>query len=364
MSDLFLFAGGGTGGHLTPGMAVAEALLLQDAARRILFVGSGRAIERSFLEKSGYQQSHLPAESLRTAIRRPHRFLWNTWRTLRGARRMLDEHQPRAVIGLGGFASAALVHAASRRRIPTLILEQNAVPGRTTRWLSHCADVVCASFDGMESYLARGARIEVTGNPVRREIAALAQSSLQHPARKSLLILGGSQGAAAINEALLRIVASHRPLFDGWSIVHQTGAGQDGPVRAEYQRLGLECTVEPFFSDMATRYQQAGLAVCRAGATTLAELACAGCPAVLIPYPHAAHQHQHRNAEAYERRGAARTVLQRAAPQQTAAALAGVLPPLLQNPQELKVLSTAMRSLARPDATARVLNVLESLLQA
>lgn len=333
-----------------------------------MFVGAGRVVEQRLVGEQGFEQRTLPVESTRTLMRNPPKFLWRNWQAYRQAVRLLEEVHPRAVVGLGGFASVPLVLAASRRNVPTLLLEQNVIPGRATRWLSRHVDAVCTSFEDTREHLPQNARVEVTGNPVRPEIADLFQRNSDHvqPAsdlshRGTLLVLGGSQGASAINDAMVEFVKREETKLAGWHVVHQTGRDQCEQVRRAYAETRVELIVEPFFDDMAALYRETKLVVSRAGATTLAELACAGCPAILIPYPHAADNHQWHNARVYEAAGAARLIVQED-PHNTTKRLTEELLPLLSDASRLEAMRDVMRSIARPDATQRVVETLYSAL--
>lgn len=361
--NCYCFAGGGTGGHLTPGLAVAAELAVPEDGRRILFVGSDRLLEQRMIAASGYQHRMLPVESSQTLRRNPLKFVWRNWKAYRLAQRLLHEERPLAVIGLGGFASVPVVVAATRQGIPTLLLEQNVIPGRATRWLSRRVNAVCLSFDETRSHLSPAVKTESTGNPVRREIAALCDDvhPCVHSTGSTLLILGGSQGATAVNQAVMSMVERHPSAWRQWRVVHQTGPEQATVVRDTYRRLAVEHLVEPFFQDMAALYRQATLVVSRAGATTLAELACAGNPAILVPYPHAADNHQWHNARVLEIAGAGAIVTQSADPAVTADHLAAAVLPLLDDLPRLAALRSAMRTLARPDATQRVIRTLQCL---
>lgn len=361
----FLFAGGGSGGHLFPGIAVAEELRLQHPAVRIVFVGSTRAIESKIFEERDFEHRTTPAEPLPMLKRSPVRFLWRNWQACRTAKRLLEQLQPSAVIGLGGFASAHVVWAASRRRIPVILLEPNLIPGRTTRWLSRFASQVCVSYPEILPRLPFAKRVIVTGNPVRTEIATFnrienSETSLaSHLVRKrELLILGGSQGAESLNEAVLAAVLELQSQFRDWTIVHQTGPRQTDFVRRRYEQMGLIATVEPFFRDLPKRYLTATLVVTRAGATTLAELACVGVPMVLVPFPNAADDHQQANAQMFADQQAAVVVKHAARAETTANSLENTLRDLINNSERRTQMSRAARRLARPDAARQVANVI------
>lgn len=351
----FLFAGGGTGGHLFPGIAVASELRRRFSDVRVVFAGSEREIDRRILAESGFTSVPLPSESFATFRRHPWRFVANTFRAFRSAGALLRTERPACVVGLGGFASAPVVWAASRRRVPVVLLEQNTVPGRATRWLGSRASALCLSFEESLGRLpkSRRSRAVVTGNPVRAEIAALATTVPASTAPPTLLVLGGSQGSRSVNAAVLAAVRHLTEALRSWKIVHQTGPTQVDEAAAEYTRLGLVADVAAFFTDLPERYRTATIAVSRAGATTLAELACAGLPAVLIPYPQAADDHQRINAGVFERRGAAVVVEENSNGDSVAASLKTALTPLLTDESVRARAGAAMRSLARPEAACR-----------
>lgn len=358
VSPRFLFAGGGTGGHLFPGLAVATALRQRDPTTRIQFVGSERSLEKSLVIQHGHEHRTLPSEPLTQAWRRPWSFAWRNWRAYRVARKWLHAEPPDAVIGLGGFASAPLVLAASRLGIPSVLLEQNSIPGRSTRWLSRFANVVCLAYPDSVNLFKPTVQTRLTGNPLREEIAALASIERFETPPATLLILGGSQGAQPLNSAVVEMLQTQPDLLSGWHVVHQTGAAQSGSVQQAYRQLEISNEVAPFFHDMAERYQAATLVISRAGATTLAELACAGVPAILVPYPQSADNHQWHNAKALSDAGAAVLCEQRQTPAQSAEDLAAIVRELSQAPSKRADMSESMRSLALPDATNRVVEVI------
>ncbi|MGE3313702.1 MAG: undecaprenyldiphospho-muramoylpentapeptide beta-N-acetylglucosaminyltransferase [Planctomycetaceae bacterium] len=361
----FVLAGGGTGGHLFPGIAVAEAMLRRAPDTRILFAGSERSLERDIVEREGFSHASLPSMPSTSWKRNPFLFGWNNWSAYRAARALLQREKPRAVIGLGGFASVPVVIAARRMRIPVVLLEQNVVPGRATSWLSRGADRICISFPETASRIPSADSVAMTGNPVRGAIAELANQSVDVPEgrERTLLVLGGSQGSQAVNAAVLAAVEKLQNRFSQWRIIHQTGASDVELVQARYRDLSLSAHVEPFLNDMVSCYREATFAVARAGATTLAELACAGCPVVLIPYPGAIGDHQTWNARAYESAGAAKIVAQRPDAHATAADLTAVLESLSNNSSQLDVMRAAMRSLARPGAANAVVDAICQLVQ-
>ena len=337
---------------------MARELLARAPAARIVFAGSERAIEGGILDREGFELVRLPAASTADLRRRPAAFLRNNWRAWNAARALIRSLSPSAVIGCGGYASAAPALAARRAGIPVVVLEQNVVPGRATSWLARCADRVCVSFNETPALLPRRAQCSVTGNPVRAEIAQLADAATNAGAPRKLLVLGGSQGARSVNELMTGLAEKHVSVLRQWSLLHQTGQAEFDDVRSRYAALPLQAQASSFIDDMAAAYGDATLAVTRAGATTLAELACAGVPALLLPHRHAIRDHQRRNAEHYVEAGAAQMVLETGNTANDGELLARALRPLLDDADRLAQMSAAMRRLARPHAAAAVCDVI------
>lgn len=352
--DTYVFAGGGSGGHLFPAIAVARELTRRAAGCRIVFVGSRRPVEGDILSREPFERRVLDAAAASEIARHPLRFAWRHWQARRTAIEWLRAWQPRAVVGCGGYASVPMALAASRVGIPLVLLEQNVVPGRATTWLVRRAQAVCTSFAETAEHLPHGNHVILTGNPVRTEIAALAgRPRAASPTRRTLLVLGGSQGAASVNAAVLRFAEQQRGALEGWRIIHQTGATDEAAVRSRYAELAIEADVSAFIVDMAGAYAAADAVVSRAGGTTLAELACAALPAVLIPYPGAIRDHQLRNAEAFVRAGAACV-----ATHSDTDALAHALLPLLSDGESRRRMSARLSALARPSATQHAADVI------
>jgi UDP-N-acetylglucosamine--N-acetylmuramyl-(pentapeptide) pyrophosphoryl-undecaprenol N-acetylglucosamine transferase len=349
-----VFAGGGSGGHLFPGIAVAQALAARERPVKCVFVGSSRSVERQIVLDHGFEHVALPVEPSSTLLTRPVRFASSLWQSAQAASALLPQCGASLVIGLGGFASVPVVWAARLAGLPLVLLEQNVVPGRATSWLCRRANLTCLGFSDAARRLPRTAAHLVTGNPVRRPIAELASGSPNGDTRRSIVVLGGSQGSLALNEAFVGCVERMPQQFADWRIVHQTGARDAERVRGRYKNCGIQADVAPFFDNPVELYRAAGLAVARAGALTLSELACAGVPAVLIPYPKAIRNHQRLNAYAFEHVGAARVVRQSRDPEKTCSHLHEELAALLPNSELRGRMTRAMRSLARPDAAAVV----------
>jgi UDP-N-acetylglucosamine--N-acetylmuramyl-(pentapeptide) pyrophosphoryl-undecaprenol N-acetylglucosamine transferase len=347
-----LIAGGGTGGHLFPGVAIAEEIRARDPAASIRFVGTSRGIEARVLPELGWDLSLIDISGLKTVgALGAVRGLARLPRALLQSRRLLREHGPDAVIGVGGYASGPVVLMARLAGIPTAICEQNSIPGLTNKILGRLVQTVFIAFDENRRFFPE-TKIVSSGNPVRR---ALLQKLLAAPEaratdRLGVLVVGGSQGATAVNriasEALVAL-ARERPL----RIVHQTGQASLDETAARYTSAGIAADVRPFIQDMAAAYAQADVIVSRAGATTVAELAIAGVPAIFVPYPTAADNHQEVNAREMTSAGASLMFRQA---DLTPAILAEELRKLLGDPELRARMGSAMKRLARPDAAATV----------
>lgn len=338
-----------------PGLAVAEQLVARRPQVRITFVGSGKQFERRHVAAAGFGYVALPCRPLPTRPRELFSFLAINLSGYRAARRFLRCRDVDAVIGLGGYASVPLARAAGRCGLPLVLLEQNAVPGRATRWLAHWAILVCTALAPTRADLRGRCPVRVTGNPIRPGFDEVPFAS--SPQRR-LLILGGSGGARSLNENLPKALYKIRAELDGWQIVHQTGESDLQITGELYRKLGLAATVVTFMADLPQRLAATDLAVCRAGGTTLSELAAAGVPAVLLPYPHAADDHQRHNAEVFTAAGGSVTLDQRELPGRLGDHLAAALKELFNDPEQRARMSAAMRRLARPHAAAEVADLI------
>ncbi|QDT89400.1 undecaprenyldiphospho-muramoylpentapeptide beta-N-acetylglucosaminyltransferase [Gimesia algae] len=373
-----VFAGGGTGGHLLPGMAVAAELVSRGGCQ-ISFVGTNRSIEQQIIARSGYQHIDLPTYPLKAMFRNPFRFIVNHSRAYWKGRSFLRETKPALVIGLGGMASVPVILEASRLRLPIVLLEQNIVCGKANHFLLGRADVICSSFPGTiwnstQVDAGQKPRVIVTGNPVRTEIRKLAESATDTTSSSEddefvILVLGGSQGAVSVNSAVIDMLKlSQDQLHETIRIVHQAGEKDFSRVEKVYAGLvdvipGLKVTVQPFFDDLSDWYARANLVISRAGATTLAELACAGCPTILIPYPGSVNEHQLLNAQYFEQSGAAVVVEQSPDPQQTASLLKEAFFKLRFDEEQRNQMATSMRQLAFPEAARQVTDEIIALIR-
>lgn len=353
MAKRIIVAGGGTGGHLFPGIAVGQELRARLGAD-LLFVGTARGIEARVLPARGEAlrllevsplKGRSPGELLRSVGRLPGAAL--------EARRIVREHDTDLVIGVGGYASGPVLAAAASLGIPTAVLEQNAHVGLTNRMVAPLVGRAYVSFE--ETAERFGARARVLGNPIRPALAKVARRAAVDPdgfeARaNTILVLGGSQGAGALNELVPAALAGVER--GAMRVVHQTGAAMREEVQARYDALGVAADVVSFIDDMAGAYASAALVVARAGATTLAEVCAIGRPSVLVPYPHAADDHQTRNARALEIEGAAVCLPQ----EEMDARLQPVLRELLADPAKRRAMSDAARRRGRPDAAAAIVD--------
>jgi UDP-N-acetylglucosamine--N-acetylmuramyl-(pentapeptide) pyrophosphoryl-undecaprenol N-acetylglucosamine transferase len=340
---------GGTGGHVFPALAVAT--LLRDQGMEVFWIGTRKGMEARIVPARGIPIEWLTIEGLRgkgvpALLKAP----WRLIVALREAAAILRRRRPNVVLGMGGFAAGPGGLMARVLGVPLVIQEQNRTPGLTNRWLARIADRVFEAFPGS---FPRSRRAVVCGNPVRPEIAALpapAERMAQRTGPRRLLVLGGSLGARALNEtvpdAIATIPEALRP-----EILHQAGELTLETAREAYRRAGIQAQVTPFIDDMAAAYAWADLAVCRAGALTVSELAAAGVASVLVPYPYAVDDHQTGNAR-YLADGGAACLLPQG--QLTAPALGALLAGLLAAPARLLAMAQAARSLARLDAASRI----------
>jgi len=367
----FVFAGGGTGGHLFPGLAVAEQLVGRDPSARITFACSGREFERRHVAAAGFEYLDVSCRPLPRGPVQAASFLVHNLAGYIAARRFLRRQGASAVVGLGGYASVPMARAAVNCGLPLVLLEQNVAPGKATRWLARRATVVCVAFEESVAGLHCGCPILATGNPIRSGFSDGRVGSRDHfpnehqpawqgPSRQ-LVVLGGSSGARILNESVPACLARISDRLEGWHIVHQSGESDVEATTERYRRLGLSARVVPFLPDMPRVLRDSRLAICRAGGTSLAELAAAGVPAVVLPYPHAADDHQRLNAEVFARAGAAVVLDQRQLAGRLEARLSTTVAELQCSPGMLARMSLAMRRLARPTAAADVARLVESI---
>jgi UDP-N-acetylglucosamine--N-acetylmuramyl-(pentapeptide) pyrophosphoryl-undecaprenol N-acetylglucosamine transferase len=345
-----IIAGGGTGGHLFPGIALAEEILGR-GGNEVLFVGTERGIEARVLPKQGLPLRTIDVSGLkRTGFGGFFRGIGRLPRAWAQSRRILKEWQPDLVVGVGGYSSGPMVMAAYLRGIPTAILEQNSIPGITNRMLGKVTKRAFITFDASRKFFPKKKTV-LAGNPIRAKLRAADRKS-----SGTLLVVGGSQGAHAINELMMQAA----PKLRGLRIVHQTGESDVEPVTKAYREAGLAADVRAFIDDMAGAYAAADLCVCRAGATTIAELTVLGVPALFIPFPGAADDHQYWNAKALADAGAA--IVHRQG-EITADQLAAEIDALMKNGGQRAAMSDKMRTLGKPQAAKEIVDQLEAMVK-
>ena len=312
-----VIAGGGTGGHLFPAIAIADAFRAANPDSRVCFVSTGNRFEQSALARAGYRLETVAVEGMRgRGMARQLRAGWKVPLALLRSMRILHGFQPDLVVGVGSYAAGPVALGAWLLGTPVVLHEQNLRPGVTNRMLAPLASRIYVSFAGSARWFPPK-KTRVFGNPVRWEILAAGDadrpkgtSESGGPLPFTVLIAGGSQGAHGINLAMADAARQIRRKGD-FRFVHQTGEKDAERVARAYERAGLNATVRPFFDDMGTRYRMADLVICRAGATTVAEVTALGKGVIFIPYPHAADNHQEFNARSLSDAGAAETMLEK-----------------------------------------------------
>ena len=353
-----LLAAGGSGGHLFPGVAVAEAAQREvDAA--VLFVGTRGGMEKEVIPRFGFALRFIPAEQFRGRKWWGRlRAVWVAGYGIGAAWRVVREFAPDVIFSIGGYASGPTVLAGWLQRVPCVLLEPNAIPGLANRFLSWFAARVCVGFEAAERFFPTD-KVVYTGNPVRLALRAAqpaqpAQSTDVDGKPFTVLVFGGSTGAHRLNQIVpqaLSLVHTDQKRQPPFQVIHQTGRADYEMVKAQYTETRIRARVLPFIDAMQDVYAQAELVICRAGAMTIAELTLLGKPAILIPYPYAADDHQRANAEALVQAGAARMVLDRAL---TPELLRQEIQGLLREREKLVAMAHAASALGRPDATATV----------
>jgi UDP-N-acetylglucosamine--N-acetylmuramyl-(pentapeptide) pyrophosphoryl-undecaprenol N-acetylglucosamine transferase len=358
-----VIAAGGTGGHLYPAVALAREFVRQDRTTQVLFVGTARGIESKVLPHEGFELQMIEAKPvmgrgwLQAVLA-----LLSLPVAVRQAVAILRARRADLVVGVGGYSSPPVILAAWLLRIRRVLLEPNAYPGLANKATGPLADLVFLSYEAAAGSFA-SAKVRVTGMPIRLEFLEKAEGSRQQaashpPSAFRLLVFGGSQGAHAINQAMVEALPHIQGMKDRLVIVHQTGEADYASVRAAYEAVGLEAEVTPFIYDMPKALRSADLVVARAGAITLAELSACGKPAVLVPLPTAIYQHQEKNALVMEQAGAA--VLLRQS-ELTGTSLANQIAALLSDAGRLRSMGERSAALGRTDASEAIVQMCRRL---
>jgi len=349
-----LIAGGGTGGHVIPALAIARELVSRYAAE-VLFVGTARGMENRLVPQAGFGLMRLKVGALKNVgmLTRLRTLAGLPWAIVQ-ARKIINVFAPDVVVGVGGYASGPAMAAAILGKIPTLAFEPNLVPGFANKIVGHRVTAAGVHFDETRKYFNNA---QVVGVPVRQDFfASQAPGPGQRP--PTLLVFGGSQGAHAINVAMAGAITEMRQRIPGLRVIHQTGERDYNDVQAAYARAGASAEVSAFIDNMPQIFAQADLLLCRSGASTVAEVTASGKPAIFVPFPQAADDHQRRNAEAIVAGGAAVMIPQaELSPER----LAATVMELLGNRDRLKAMSERARALGHADAAGRVARMVAEL---
>ncbi len=351
-------AGGGTGGHLFPALALAEELKQRDKDVEIIFAGAERGIEAKVIPARGYRLELFDIEGVkkRTGKKRLNAIFKAIKGTFEAIKR-LKEIKPDGVIGSGGYSSGPIVLAAWLLGIKTAILEQNALPGFTNKILGHVVKRVYVAFEEAESFFPKGKTV-LTGTPVRKDILRAAKESETNGTKKkkekfSIFVFGGSQGATAINAAFLDATEYLTDIWNSLSVTHQSGEEGFEVAKESYQRKNMKVHLEVFIEDMASAYKTSDLVICRAGATTIAEITSFGLASILVPYPFSTDNHQKVNARSLEKKGVSILIMQ---DELTGSTLALAIRKFFDNRAGLERVRDAAKKLSKPEAAGHIVD--------
>ncbi len=351
-----VMAGGGTGGHVVPLLAVARELKAR--GHELIFIGTRTGFEAKMVPAAGFPLEFIEIGGLkRVGLARTLRTLAQLPLSVRTVLRLFAKHRPSAVFSLGGYAAGPVVLAALVKRVPLIVMEPNAMPGLTNRQVGRFVNRALLSFPSASRFFPPG-KSEVTGLPVRSEFFTIAPKPLE--AKLTVLITGGSQGSRTLNEAARGSWSYFREAKFPVRFIHQTGSAAYEKLAAQFAETGMEGEILPFIEEMPASFRSADLVVCRAGAGAVAELAAAGKPAILVPLPHAADEHQLRNAEAFEKAGAGVLVLDK---DMDGGRLFEEVAKLQAQPELLRRMGERARTLAHPDAAVRAADVVEAAIR-
>ena len=356
MSGTLLIAGGGTGGHIYPAIAIAREYVSRDSANKVIFVGTERGLEKTIVPKAGFPLEFINVgglkgkgglDLLRNLFRLPLGFI-DAWRAV-------GRHRPSAVLGVGGYSSGPVLLAAILRRVPTIIHEANAFPGLSNRLVARWVTTVAVAFDEALPRMGRKDGV-VTGNPIRKEFFEARERRSAGSGKMRLLVFGGSQGSHILNESMTGALLFLAKLKDSLEIVHQTGAKEQEAVQASYRQSAFpSARVVPYLDPMADEIAAADLVVSRSGAMTVGELCATGRAAVLIPFAAATNNHQELNARVVERAGGAVVITES---ELTPERLAGAIASILGDAERARRMGDASLTLALPDATKTIVDLI------
>jgi len=351
-----LIAAGGTGGHIYPGIAVAREIVGRNSESEVLFVGTARGLETKIVPENGFKLSLINSAGLKNVgLLGKLKGLLILPKSFLEARRIIKDFQPNVVVGAGGYVSGSVLLMASLMRVPTLVMDSNALPGFTNRRLAPFVTKAALTFEEAVPYF--GKKGVVTGNPVRREFFDIQPK--ERGEKTNLLIFGGSQGARAINSAMVEALKSLQSFKNQLQITHQTGESDIETVQKGYAENGWDAAdVRRYISDMISEFAKTDLIISRAGATTCAEVAAAGKAAIMIPLPTAADDHQRKNAEALVGKGAAKMILQS---DLSGESLADEIKDLIEKPEKITEMEFSAKKLAKPDAAKATVDLIVDL---
>ncbi len=355
-----IIAGGGTGGHLFPGIAIAEEFLGRNPAHRVLFIGTERGLEKKILGGLGLPLRTIRVEGIKG--QRPLRTAGALTKIPGGLLTsflVLREFRPDIVVGVGGYASGPAVLAAFLMGVKTAIAEQNAFPGLTNRLLGRFADRIFLTFPASQRWFPKS-RTHVTGNPIRAAFIIEKPREEKGDPCFTILVFGGSQGAHTINRIVGEALGDLRHAKDRLRFIHQAGGTDLETMSATYREHGFAAEVSPFIMDMAAAYHKADLLICRAGATSIAEITAGGKASILIPFPFAVNDHQAQNAEVLSRAGAAEVIAEK---DLSGARLAGVIEQLYRNPESLRKMEAAAAALGKRHAAREIVDICLALVR-
>ena len=360
-----LISGGGTGGHIYPALAIANAWMEKHPDSKILFVGAQGKMEMQKVPEAGYSIKGLPVAGLQRKLTLANlSFPIKLWRSLRMASRIVKEFNPHVVVGVGGYASGPVLYAAQNKGIPTLLQEQNSYAGLTNKLLAKKAAKICVAYPEMDRFFPKE-KLKLTGNPVRKDLLDLAGKREQgiqvfglDPTRKTILVLGGSLGARTLNQAMLKHMVDLEK--EGYQVLWQSGKFYFKDMELALEKAGLtHIHLREFIREMDLAYAAADVIVSRAGALSVSELCLVGKPVIFIPSPNVAEDHQTKNANACVKQGAAVLL----ADADAVAKFKEYIDELLQQEDKAQALATAIKKLAMPDAANALVHELELLLK-
>lgn len=360
-----IIAGGGTGGHLFPGIALATYIMSKYSDSEVIFVGTEKGLESKIIPKLGYELKFISARGfVGKSINDKVKSILKLLKSISECKNIISYFSPDIVFGVGGYASLPMVFISALKKIPTVILEQNTVPGLANKILGKFADAISITYPETMDYFPKE-KVYLTGTPIRKEILfgnrerALEIFNLEE-GRLTLLIFGGSLGARKINKAITEGLSYLIPLKERIQIIHQTGEADYEWVAKEYKNFFFKATVLPFIYNMTEAYAVADLIVCRAGASTVAEITALGKASILIPYPYAAYNHQETNARRLLSRGACEMILDR---ELNGEIISEKINRILTNPQIKKEIEMASLAFGKINATEKILEIGESLMR-